>query len=394
MDLDLLEADRRFAGRLDRWLLDNVPRDWRARCADYADYIRVQIEWERRLANGGWTGVWWPREHGGLGATPTQRALYAELTARHDAPEGIGRTGRRLLGPAVMQFGTDRQREQILPGILAGTDVWCQGYSEPEAGSDLASVRTTAIRDGDVFRVNGAKIWTSEAQFADRCFALVRTDLTGEKHAGLSTLLIDLRSPGITISPIPLITGRPEFCEVAFNDVAVPVGDLLGAAGQGWEIARYVLAYERGAVMVFDTLVRIERYLDQFATVSPGGELADVAVGRSAAEVAASRLLAYRMLGEQLRGGPPGEIGSLTKLYWSRTWIRMAEAAFTTVGERLFGHEPGSPETALLDNFLECRRGTIGSGTSEIQRNVVAKRVLALPDERATRRGNGSGRTS
>jgi alkylation response protein AidB-like acyl-CoA dehydrogenase len=379
MDLDLTAEDRQFADRLGRWLADNVPVGWRDEGRDYEEYMKVQAEWESRLAVDGWTGIWWPREFGGLGATPTQRAIYAELTARYDAPEGIGRCGRRLLGPAVMRYGSQAQRSTILPAILKGKQVWCQGYSEPDAGSDLAAVRTKAVRHGDHYVINGSKIWTSEAQFADRCFVLVRTDAKAEKHAGLSILLVDLRSPGIEIRPISLLTGRPEFCEVYYRDVVVGADNLLGMEGQGWEISLYVLAHERGAVMVFDTLVRIERYFDQLVSISPDDVTSKIAVGESASEIAASRLLAYRMLGEQIRGGDPGDAGSISKLYWSRTWMRLAEKALTTVGEAIFTDDSvTSPENELLNNFLECRRGAIGSGTSEIQRNIVAKRMLGL----------------
>lgn len=379
MNLDLSEEDREFARKLGRWLDSNVEPGWRSWCTNHEDYIQVQIDWESRLAAGGWVGVWWPPEFGGMGTSPTQRALYAEMTARAGAPEGIGRTGRRLLGPAVMRYGTEEQRAAILPKILKAEETWCQGYSEPNAGSDLASVRTRAVRDGDTYIVNGSKIWTSHAQFVDRCFILVRTDPDAEKHAGLSILFVDLRAPGVEIRPIEQITGNAEFCEVFYTDVKIPAENILGQEGQGWEIANYILRYERGAVMLFDTLVRIEHHLAQFSLTAPNDQLGNVALGRSAAEVEASRLLAYRVLSEQLRGGDPSHTGSITKLYWSQAWVRLAESAMLNVGENVFNRGLGSPEERLLDGFLECRPGTIASGSSEIQRNIVAKRVLKLP---------------
>jgi len=379
MDLLLTKEDEEFAARLQGWLDENVIPDWLEKCRDYEDYIQEQIDWEQRLTAGGWAGVWWPTEWGGLGASATQRAIYAELTARAGAPEGIGRTGRRLLGPAVMRYGTQQQREHILPRILTAQDVWCQGYSEPGAGSDLASVRTAARREGDHYVVNGSKIWTSHAQFADHCFILVRTDPTAEKHAGLSILLVDLRSEGVEVRPITQITGRNDFCEVFYKDVIVPAADVLGREGQGWEIAKYILWYERGAVMVFDTLVRIGRHLQQFVRAAPGDPVSLTAVGRAATEHAASRLLAYRVLSEQIRGGDPSDVGSITKLYWSRAWVRLAEAALFTVGENALVSPAGTPGHALTDGFVECRTGTIASGSSEVQRNIIAKRILGLP---------------
>lgn len=379
MDLDLTDEDREFAARLWRWLATHVDQDWSVKCGTFEEYVAVQRDWEAQLTSSGWAGVWWPREFGGLGASSTQRAIYAELTARANAPEGIGRTGRRLLGPAVMRYGSPEQRQQILPAILAGKTIWCQGYSEPNAGSDLASVRTSARRDGDNFVVNGSKIWTSNAQHADFCFVLLRTDSNAEKHAGLSILLVDLRSTGVTIRPIREITGRSTFCEVFYDDVVVPAENLLGQLGQGWEIAKYILWYERGAVMLFDTLIRMERHMRSFAEVTGSDPFSQAALGRSAASLAASRLLAYRVLGEQIRGGEPGDVGSVAKLHWSQTWIRLAESAVAAIGDAGFTAMPGSHESAILADFLECRPATIASGSSEIQRNIVAKRLIGLP---------------
>ena len=379
MDLDLSEQDQEFARTLKSWLDANVETGWRDRCADYEDFVAAQIDWEARLAKDGWAGVWWPEAFGGMGTTASQRAIYAELTARANAPEGIGRTGRRLLGPAVMRFGTDEQKEYYLPRILSAQDVWCQGYSEPNAGSDLASVRTSARRDGDHFVVNGSKIWTSNAQHADHCFVLLRTNPDAEKHAGLSILLVDLRSPGVEIRPIREITGQSGFCEVFYTDVRVPAENLLGDEGQGWEIAKYILWYERGAVMVFDTLVRIERHLQNFAAAVDDDPSSIASLGRGAAKLAASRLLAYRVLGEQIRGGEPSDVGSITKLYWSQAWVELAEAAVLGVGDPAFASAADTPAGALLELFLDCRPGTIASGSSEVQRNIVAKRILKLP---------------
>ena len=379
MDLSVSDEDRRFAARLREWLDENVEPDWRGKCVDYQAYVRAQVSWEKKLTSSGWAGVWWPREYGGMGATAAQRAIYAELTAKANAPEGIGRTGRRLLGPAVMRYGTSEQRDRILPAILAGTTIWCQGYSEPNAGSDLASVRTSARRENDTYIVNGSKIWTSNAQHADYCFVLLRTDPAAEKHAGLSILMVDLHSKGIDIQPIKEITGHSGFCQVFYDDVEVPASNLLGAEGQGWEIAKYILWYERGAVMVFDTLVRIERNLASFVAAAGDDPFTLDELGRNAAALAASLLLAYRILDEQMRGGDPSDVGSIIKLHWSQAWIRLAESAIFTLGQRSLTGAPGSAEDALAEYFLECRPGTIASGSSEVQRNIVAKRILSLP---------------
>jgi alkylation response protein AidB-like acyl-CoA dehydrogenase len=190
---------------------------------------------------------------------------------------------------------------------------------------------------------------------------------------------VDLRSEGVEVRPITQITGRREFCEVFYKDVIVPATDVLGGEGRGWEIAKYILWYERGAVMVFDTLVRIGRHLQQFVRGASDDPVALTAVGRAATEHAASRILAYRVLSEQIRGGDPSDVGSITKLYWSRAWVRLAEAALFTAGEYALVSPPGTPGYALTDGFLECRPGTIASGSSEVQRNIIAKRILGLP---------------
>jgi alkylation response protein AidB-like acyl-CoA dehydrogenase len=379
MDLDISDEDLVFAERLWTWLSENVEPQWLDRCTDYDDYVAEQDRWEKLLTGSRWAGVWWPKEHGGMGATPAQRAIYAEMTARLGAPEGSGKTGRRMLGPAVMRYGTPEQQEWVLPGILEGKHVWCQSFSEPDAGSDVASIRTRARRDGDAYVLNGSKIWTSHAQHATHSFILVRTGTGGDKHGGVSILLIDMDSPGIDIRPIQQIIGMPDYSEVFYDDVVVPAGRLLGSENQGWEIARYIMRYERGAVMVFDTLVRIERHLEGFARSVGESSFHRTALGRSAAKLAASRLLAYRVLGQQVEGGDPTDAGSIAKLYWSLTWLELGKAAQAATGELGLVAEPLTPEDTVLRGFFGSRPMTIGGGTVEIQRNIIAKRVLGLP---------------
>ncbi len=382
MDLTLDPADVAFRDEVRSWLAGNLDRDWRDKCASETDWVEYQKEWDLRLAAGGWTGLWWPREFGGSGASAARRAIFEEELARAGAPEGLGKVGRRLVAPALMKFGTQEQQERYLQGMLAGTDAWCQGYSEPEAGSDLASVRTKAVRAGDAYIVDGSKIWTSYAQYCDRCFLLARTNLDAEKHAGLSLLLIEMEQEGVEVRPIHDILGNTAFCQVFLSGAKASIDDLLGTEGQGWEVATYILAYERGAGQALARLIKIEQHLEAYRAEALNDEQAAIDLARATTEVAAARLLAYSILSTQMHGGDPGATGSITKLFWSEAWHRLAERALLHGGERALTEAWASSDSlALASLFLDARWSTISSGTSEIQRNIVARHVLRLPRE-------------
>jgi alkylation response protein AidB-like acyl-CoA dehydrogenase len=381
MDLSWSAEAEEFRAGLRKWLGANLPADWRARCRSLDSYIEFQRDWDHRLASAGLSGFWWPSEYGGSGASPELRAVYAEEMARANAPDGLATLGLRLLAPAIMKFGTAEQKAELLPPILAATTVWCQGFSEPEAGSDLASVRTQAHETADAFVVNGSKIWTSRAHFADAIFLLTRTDPGAEKHAGLTMLLVDMRSPGIQISPLAQINGQSNFNQVFFSDVLVPKDRTLGGVGEGWPVARYILTHERGAAGALSASAHMEHHLRLFRNALEGsGVSGGDGLARSALETAIVRLLAYRILDGQLNGNDPGNLGSAVKLFWSESWQRLAETALLTAGPQAFAeYEPEPFADDPVARFMDTRQRTIAGGSSEIQREIISQHMLGLP---------------
>lgn len=369
-----------FRDELRGWLEANLDPGWSSQITTFDDYVRVHRAWDRLLYEAGYAAMWWPKEFGGTDASPEIRAIYAEEMARAGAPDELAGLGRALLAPGIMCFGSEEQKRELLPPILTGETVWCQGYSEPEAGSDLAGVRTLARADGDEYVVDGSKIWTSRAHYADRCFMLVRTNPELPKHGGLSMLLVDMAAPGIEVRPIQQLNGQSNFNQVFFNGVRVPVRDRLGDEGQGWAIARYILTYERGIRSSVKPAAAMERLL--LATHADARRTARFADDfmRSAVDVVAARLLSYKLLASQMGGGEPGMNGSAVKLFWSEAWQRLAERAMLMAGESALPDYRPDPYTRdTPSEFLDTRQRTIAGGTSEIQRGIIATGLLGLP---------------
>lgn len=377
------------------WLKDNLPAGWGAsvNLPEHEDEnAAFRLNWEKKLYSGGWSCIHWPKAYGGRGATEVEQAIFLEEMARADAPESINIVGRNLAGPTLMAYGTDAQKDRFLPPILQGQEVWSQGFSEPNSGSDLASVKCRAVRDGDHFVINGQKIWTSFAQFSHWCFMLVRTDPNVVKHKGLSFLLVDMRTPGITIRPLVQITGEREFSEVFFDDVRVPVENLVGEVNQGWKIAMATLRYERGPEEAAPRQVRFRRDLERLFdvarnTVRGGRRLSEDPVLRQKlascyTELEVMRLNGLRGLSRLANGQELGPESSFTKLYWSHMYQRLSEVALEVLGpvSALTGGDPLVAADGLFSyRFLQSRAFTIYSGSSEIQRNIIAERVLGLP---------------
>lgn len=265
MDFHFTAEEEAFRADVRAWLRDNLPENWETdpkEPEDEAERFAFRLGWERRLHAGGWSGLAWPREYGGRGGTMMQNAILQEELARANAPEAVNIIGRNLTAPTLMEHGTEAQKQRFLPKILSSEEIWCQGFSEPNSGSDLASLRCRAVIDGDHFVINGQKIWTSFAQYAQWCFVLARTDTSAPKHKGLSFILVDMHTPGITIRPLSQITGDSEFNEVFFDDVRVPRENLVGRLNEGWRIAMTTLTYERGPEEALPRLVRFRRDLD------------------------------------------------------------------------------------------------------------------------------------
>jgi alkylation response protein AidB-like acyl-CoA dehydrogenase len=383
MDFRLNDAEEAFRRRVHDWLAAHIPTGERPEAP--AEKVAFARRWQRTLNEGGWAGLHWPTEYGGRGATPIEQLLFSEEYTRLGAPPMIDiGVGPGLTGPTLIHHGTDAQKRRFLPRILNGDDVWCQGFSEPNAGSDLANCRTKAELVGDAFHVTGQKIWTSYARFADWCILVVRTDPQAAKHKGLSFLLVDMTSPGITIRPLVEMTGVAWFNEVFFEDVVVPRENMVGELNQGWHIAITTLAHERGGSAPH---ARIAGELHGvLALAKAQGAGADPLVRQRLAqayiETEIVRLVAYRQVSEMMRTGQPGPEGSYLKLLWSETDMRMKDVAIDIEGpyanvER--GDAHAIEQGRWQYEYLWSRAASIYAGTSEVQRNIIAQRVLGLP---------------
>jgi alkylation response protein AidB-like acyl-CoA dehydrogenase len=385
MDFSYTAEEEAFRTSLRRWLSDNVPRQPLPPTLEAeAAYLTT---WQRRLYDGGWAAVHWPVAYGGRGASLTEQAIFQEEMARARAPQMMNRVGINNVGPTLIAHGSETQRRRYLPKILSCEEIWCQLYSEPNAGSDLAALRTRAERDGDVFRVSGQKVWTSYAQFA--CFAilLARTDPEAAPHRGISCLIVDMRSPGITIRPLRQITGSAEFSETFFDDVVVPRENLIGAENDGWRVATATLAHERGTNFSFKEQVLHKIYVDELAELLRArGQRDDATLRQRYAaryiDVEIMRLHNCRTMSRLARGELPGAETSIVKLFWADLTQDLNQLALDALGPAAqLAH--GSPH-AVADGrwqqrMLWSRCASIAGGTSEIQRNIIATRLLGLP---------------
>ena len=388
MDLTPTPEEVRFRQQVREWLEENVPSD---PLPDDADgRVAFLKGWQHRLHEGGWVGLDWPREFGGRGAGIFESIIWHEEYTRANAPNLIHLSvGTSLVGPTLIAWGSDAQKERFLQPILAGDEVWCQGFSEPGAGSDLAALRTRGEVGDDEVVVTGQKIWTSFAHHADWCILVVRTDPDAPKHEGLSFLLVDMKSPGITIRPLREMTGEAWFNEVFFDGVRVPRENLVGELNQGWRVVTTTLAHERGSSAQHSRLERdVERLIALARRTRRNGRPAseDPLVRQQLMDFAAHsmilRMTSYRNASEIERTGIPGPEGSTLKLLWSELDQRVKAFALDLLGPA--GLVPEGDPLAVDDGYwayelLWSRAATIYAGTSEIQRNIIAQRVLGLP---------------
>ncbi|MFF8270623.1 acyl-CoA dehydrogenase [Streptomyces sp. NPDC016562] len=384
MELTYTEEEEDFRARLRAWLAKELPAlpakpspdDWPARRA-------YDLGWQRRLYEAGYAGLHWPVDAGGQGATPTQHLIFLEETERAGAPYvGANFVGLLHAGPTIAAEGTAQQRARWLPPVLRGEEVWCQGFSEPDAGSDLASLRTRAVRDGDDYVVTGSKIWTSHAEVADWCELLVRTDPGAPKHRGISWLAMPMDAPGVTVRPLRTLAGSTEFAEVFLDEVRVPVANRVGAQDDGWRVTMVTLSFERGTAFVGE-VVACRRTLGELARAAKANGRWDDPVlrrrlGRLYGEFGALwRLTQWNVSEAQAAGGVPGIGGSVFKLAYSHARQELYEAAAQVLGAASLSLE----EEWTLDR-LSSLSYTIAAGTSQIQRNIVAERILGLPKGR------------
>jgi alkylation response protein AidB-like acyl-CoA dehydrogenase len=386
MDLTLTPEQETFRDEVRGWLEANVPRE-ELPPASTPEGLEAHQAWERQLYEAGYAAVHWPTAYGGRDADMLATAIFQEEYARAEAPERINVLGLSLAGPTLMAFGSDEQKQRWLPGILSCDKIWCQGFSEPEAGSDLANLKTSAERDGDHYIVNGQKIWTSLGRVADWMFALVRTDREAAKHKGITFLMIDMHTDGIEVRPITQINADPGFAEVFFTDVRVPVSNVVGEENDGWRVAMATLGFERGTGL--GTHVRFSKDVEQLVElVKAAGRDDDPlirdAVARAYTDTEVYRHNMYRTLTSLTSGKPVGPEASLNKLYWSEMEVRIFDSGMEAMGP-LAELEPDAP--AALDpgrwkkQYWYARGACIYAGTTEIQKNIIAERVLGLPRE-------------
>lgn len=394
MDFQYTPEQEAFRAEVQSWLQANLspdlcvddPRD--ERIAPDRPTFERRREWQRTMYAAGWVGIAWPQQYGGRGAGLIEQVIFDEEYTRAHAPVLPGYSGIALCGPTLAQWGTGEQKQRFLPRILNGDDIWCQGYSEPGAGSDLAGLQTRAVDMGDFFIVNGQKVWTSGAQYADWMFMLVRTDPNAPKHNGISYLLVDMKTPGITVRPLVLMNGHEHFNEVFFEDVRVPKGNLVGPQNEGWKVAVTTLMFERtfaGGGNYIDQVRRLVTLAKQIPIDGrPAWEQSWVRqkLAQLVIECESLKYTRLRGLTRQLKGLPPGPEGSMLKLCGSELGVRIAQFASELLGTNAIVTDPMEfvPDAPRWFNrVLSARQYTIAGGTSEIQRNIMGERVLGLP---------------
>ncbi len=377
MNFSYTQAEKQFRAELRAWLAINVPR------GPWPETLEAEVAfltaWQRTLHAGGWVAVHWPREHGGRGASLTETAIYQEELARARAPQVMNRVGINNVGPTLIAHGTAAQRRRHLPGILSGDEIWCQLYSEPNAGSDLAALRCRAERQGDHYVVSGQKVWTSYAQFARFAILLARTDPAAPPHRGISCFILDMHAPGVTIRPLRQLTGSAEFSETFLDQVIVPRDNLIGAEHDGWRVATLTLAHERGTSFCFKEQVLHRIYADELAEhLRTTGRARDPLLRQRFAarfiEVEIMRLHNCATMTRLARGELPGAESSLVKLFWAEMSQQLTALALDALGPAAQLAAGRWPQRAL---WACC--ASIAGGTNEIQRNIIAQRLLGLP---------------
>ncbi len=384
MDLVYTAEQEAFRKEARTWLEANVPRE-PLRSFDTREGFEEHRGWEKKLHAGGWAMVPWPVEYGGRGANLLEWLIFEEEYYRAGAPGRVNQNGIFLLGPTIMEYGSAEQKARYLSKMASSEEVWAQGWSEPNAGSDMAAIQATAVRHGDHYAINGQKTWASRGAYADWLFGLFRTDPNSERHRGLTFILVPLDAPGVSVRPIAQLDGEAGFAEVFLDDARVPVENQLGEENQGWKVAMATAGFERGLMLRsparFQSTAR--KLVDLYRENAEGAEpaLRDSVV-RCWMDAEAYALETYRTVSRLLQGGKIGFEASLNKIFWSELDVRMHETALTILGERaeLLPEAPGARGVGdWLDGFLFALSGPIYAGTNEIQRNVIAERILGLP---------------
>ena len=392
MDLNLTKEETAFRDELRAWLKANVPKDWDERREESLESRFEYLKrWQRKLYEGGWAGISWPKEYGGRGASLMQQVIFWQEMAMAGAPPLANVLGVGLVGPTLIAFGTSAQKERFLRKILSAEEIWCQGFSEPNAGSDLANVSCQATLEGNHYVVNGQKVWNSYGWASHWCELVVRTDPSVSKHKGLTVLLVDMKSPGVDVRPLRQMTGETEFNEIFFHDVKVPVENVVGKVNEGWEVAIGTLMHERGTFGAGLQIMykrNIDRLIELSHTTQRNGRPAaqDPVIRQKLAqcyaEIQIMRMNQMRAYSRISSTGVPGPEGSIQKIFWSELNQRFQQVAQEMLGPygQLQGHSLQSIDGGMWAyGYLRTRGNTIEAGTSEIQRNIIGHFLLGLP---------------
>jgi alkylation response protein AidB-like acyl-CoA dehydrogenase len=394
VDLNLTPQELRFRDEVRAWFAEHVPKDWVKRRDEEEsmlgrfEYLRA---WQRKLYDAGWAGISWPKDFGGRGAAVMEQVIFIEEMARAEAPPMANVIALGLIGPTIIAFGAPEHKKRYLAKMLSAEEIWCQGFSEPNAGSDLAALSTTGVLDGDHFVVNGQKCWTSYAWAADWCELIVRTDPTVPKHKGLTALLVDMHSPGVEVRGLKQMSGESEFGEIFFRDVRVPVENVVGKVNEGWGVAMGTLMHERGtfgaALQVnyrrnFNRLVEIAKHIDRNGKPASEDPVIRQKLGQCFTDIEIMRLNQMRAISRINQKGVPGPESSILKVFWTELNQRFQQIATELLGSYATltkGDPHAIDEGQWAYTFLRARGNTIEAGTSEIQRNILGHFVLGLP---------------
>ncbi|HCD54798.1 acyl-CoA dehydrogenase family protein [Haliea sp.] len=393
MKLSFSPEDERFREEVATWLADNLcgefePIRFRGGPGDEHSFVEERKAWEQKLAEGGWTCIGWPKQYGGRAASVEQQVIFNEEYARAGGPGRMGHIGETLMGPTLIAFGSEAQRERYLPGIRAGREFWCQGYSEPSAGSDLANVKSRArLNEGTgQWQINGQKVWTSLAHESQYVFVIARTDPDSSAHKGLGFFLVAMDQPGVTVRPIEQLTGTSEFNEVFFDDAVCAADDIVGAPGEGWKVAMGLLGFERG-VSTLGQQMLFQNELDEIVRVAKAnGAACDPALRQRIAEAHIGlRIMRFNSMRMLSGGGDDGSLqkeAMIYKLYWSSWHRNLGKLAMDVLGaESEIVPEAPYGLSRLQSMYLFTRADTIYGGTNQIQRNIIAERALGMPRE-------------
>ncbi len=393
MDFTDTPAEAAFRDEVRTWLADHLVGEFAeigggGGPADESDW-ELRVEWERVLGRDRWIGLGWPKEYGGRAASFSEEVIFNEEYAKADAPSRVSFFGEGLFAPTLIAYGTEEQKQRFLPKIQSAEELWCQGYSEPNAGSDLSNVQTRAVLDGDQWVINGQKVWTTLAHRSDWCFAVVRTDTEAPAHKGISYLLVPMKQPGVTARPLEQMTGTAEFNEVFFDDARTDKQNIVGEVNDGWKVAMATLGFERGTAFLSQQLAFQRELSDLVDVAHKNGATADETIRQRLADAYVGvQIMKYngmRMLTSLVKRGAVGPEASIGKVYWSSWHRKLGELAMDVLGANALvveGEPGGHYELGDLHRiFMASRAETIYAGSSEIQRNIIGERVLGLPRE-------------